>query len=330
MADWETTNLSASPVKNSEMAAKWMQLEHRASLSRADDLLPEYVGSGGFAYLLCRSRRAFKLATLAMLVSIWHIAGFAHRNNMNPKISGTSPMQIWPAIDLRGGKCVRLRQGDYAQETVFGDDPAAMARQWVEQGADRLHLVDLDGARDGTLANRDAIASILAAVDVPCQLGGGVREQSNIETLLELGLSRLVIGTKAIKEPQWFRDMCERFPHKLALGIDARGGLVATDGWLETSSQSATDLVASYADLPIAAVIYTDIARDGMLSGPNVEAMQQMKQATAFPVLASGGVSCAADVSHLATAGLDGVIVGRALYDGAVTMASILEAAKAT
>jgi phosphoribosylformimino-5-aminoimidazole carboxamide ribotide isomerase len=237
-------------------------------------------------------------------------------------------MQIWPAIDLRGGKCVRLRQGDYAQETVFGDDPAAMARQWVEQGADRLHLVDLDGARDGTLANREAIASILSAVEVPCQLGGGVREQANIEALLELGLSRLVIGTKALKEPDWFREMCQRFPEKLALGIDARNGFVATDGWLETSDMTATDMVQSFDDLPIAAVIYTDIARDGMLSGPNIEAMQQMKQATQFPVIASGGVSVVNDVTQLATAGLDGVIIGRALYDGVVTLPDALEAAK--
>jgi phosphoribosylformimino-5-aminoimidazole carboxamide ribotide isomerase len=236
-------------------------------------------------------------------------------------------MQIWPAIDLRGGKCVRLRQGDYAQETVFGEDPAAMARQWVEQGAERLHLVDLDGARDGTLANREAISAIVAAVDVPCQLGGGVREQANIEALLQLGLARLVIGTKALKQPDWFRDMCRQFPHKLALGIDARDGLVATDGWLETSDMPATELVASFAELPIAAVIYTDIARDGMLSGPNTEAMQQMKRATQFPVIASGGVSRADDVTHLAEAGLDGVIIGRALYEGAVTLADALEAA---
>ena len=238
-------------------------------------------------------------------------------------------MQIWPAIDLRGGKCVRLQQGDYARETVFGDDPAAIARQWVGQGAQRLHLVDLDGARDGKLANREAISAIVLAVDVPCQLGGGVRERENIEALLELGLSRLVIGTKALKEPDWFREMCRAFPDKLALGIDARDGFVATDGWLETSNMAATELVRQFADEPVAAVIYTDIARDGMLSGPNVDAMQQMKQATEFPVIASGGVSKVDDVARLAEAGLDGVIIGRALYEGAVSLPAALEAVQA-
>src|SRR5262245_57882393 len=183
-----------------------------------------------------------------------------------------SAMQIWPAIDLRGGKCVRLRQGDYSQETVYGDDPAEMARQWVNQGASCLHLVDLDGARDGTNANLAAVKAIVSAVQVPCELGGGIRDEATIRTLLGLGLMRLVVGTRALKEPDWFREVCRRYPGQLALGIDAKGGFVATDGWLKTSSTSAIDLARQFEGEPIAAIIYTDIARDGMLQGPNFRA----------------------------------------------------------
>ncbi len=156
-------------------------------------------------------------------------------------------MQIWPAIDLRGGKCVRLQQGDYARETVFGEDPAATARHWVDEGGQYLHLVDLDGARAGGVANWDSIAAILAAVDVPCELGGGVRDQQTIARLLDMGLQRVVIGTLAIKQPDWFRQMCALFPGRLVLGIDARGGLVATEGWLETSHVRAVELAQGFA-----------------------------------------------------------------------------------
>src|SRR5690606_9458041 len=154
----------------------------------------------------------------------------------------------------------------------FGDNPAEMARRWVSEGAECLPLVDLDGAKDGQLANRDAIAAIVSAVDVPCELGGGIREESTIRELLDLGLSQLVIGTKALKQPDWFRAMCRLFPQKLAIGIDARDGRVATDGWLETSEVAATDLARQLADAPVAAIIYTDIARDGMMQGPNLDA----------------------------------------------------------
>src|SRR5262245_2797753 len=177
-------------------------------------------------------------------------------------------MRVWPAIDLRGGKCVRLRQGDYQRETVYGDDPAAMARQWVGQGARCLHLVDLDGARDGSTANFQAVRQIVSAVDVPCELGGGIRDEETIAGYLKLGLSRLVVGTRALKEPDWFRQMSRRFPGQLALGIDAKGGLVATDGWLATSTTSAIDLARQFAAEPLAAIVYTDISRDGMLQGP--------------------------------------------------------------
>ncbi|MCC9605284.1 1-(5-phosphoribosyl)-5-[(5-phosphoribosylamino)methylideneamino]imidazole-4-carboxamide isomerase [Blastopirellula sp. JC732] len=238
-------------------------------------------------------------------------------------------MQIWPAIDLRGGKCVRLQQGDYNRETVFGDDPADMAKRWVEQGAECLHLVDLDGAKDGQVSNRNAIAAILAAVNIPCELGGGIRDEETIKTLLDLGMARLVIGSKAVREPDWFEEMCMRYPGKLALGIDARDGLAATDGWLETSNVSAITLAQKYEHLPIAAVIYTDIATDGMMSGPNVPAMAEMKASIRFPVVASGGVTTVEDVAQLAAAGLDGAIVGRTLYEGKMTVSAAVEAARA-
>jgi phosphoribosylformimino-5-aminoimidazole carboxamide ribotide isomerase len=236
-------------------------------------------------------------------------------------------MQIWPAIDLRGGKCVRLVQGDYRRELVFGEAPAAMARSLVEQGAECLHLVDLDGARDGRPTNLDSVRSILSEVDVPCELGGGIRNEATIATLLELGLSRLVIGTKALREPDWFRGIARRFPGRLVLGIDARDGRVATDGWLETSSVPAVDLAKQFDDEPLAAIVYTDIAKDGMLEGPNVAAMREMQQAVRLPVVASGGVTTADDVARLAAAGLAGCIIGRALYEGKLTLAEALHAA---
>jgi len=227
-------------------------------------------------------------------------------------------MKIWPAIDLRGGNCVRLKQGDYNQETIFGEDPGGMASQWCSQGAECMHLVDLDGARDGLWINQDAVRSIVEAIDVPCQLGGGVREESTIELLLGLGVSRLIVGTKALKEPDWFSSMVEKFPHQLALGIDARDGMVATDGWLETSETTAISLAQQFAGQSVAAIIYTDIARDGMMQGANVAGMAEMKQATSIPVIASGGVTTLEDVRQLRDAGLDGAIIGRSLYDGVI------------
>lgn len=236
-------------------------------------------------------------------------------------------MQIWPAIDLRGGKCVRLQQGDYARETVYHDDPAEMARHWIDQGGEYLHLVDLDGARDGKPANLEAVRRIVSAVDVPCELGGGIRSEAAIRELLDLGLSRLVIGTLAIKQPGWFKQMCREFPGKLVLGIDARDGNVATDGWLETSSMKATDLAAEFDGEPLAALVYTDIATDGMLQGPNVEAMREMAEAISIPLIASGGVSCADDVAQLATTGAAGCIIGKALYESKLTLQEALAAA---
>lgn len=235
--------------------------------------------------------------------------------------------EIWPAIDLRGGRCVRLRQGDYGRETVFGDDPAAMARQWVEQGAQRLHLVDLDGARSGRVENWASLEAIVRAVAVPCELGGGIRDEATIRRLLDLGLSRLVIGTLALKQPDWFRRMAGQFAGQLALGIDAREGLVASEGWLETSQTPAAELAGQFAGQPLAAVIYTDISTDGMLAGPNLEAIARMQQAVDVPLVASGGVSQASDVARLAALGVSGCIIGRALYEGKLSLAAALAAA---
>lgn len=236
-------------------------------------------------------------------------------------------MQLWPAIDLRDGKCVRLQQGDYGRETVFAPNPSEVARRFVQLGAKRLHLVDLDGARDGRLVNAEAIREIVATAGVPCQLGGGIRDEETIDSLLTLGLSRLVIGTQAVKQPDWFRQMCQRHPGRLCLGIDARDGMVATDGWLETSEMAAVELAVRMRELPLAAVIYTDIARDGMLAGVNLPAMAEMKQRFAGEVVASGGVTSLDDVRSLSQAGLDGCIVGRALYEGRLQLEPLLAVA---
>jgi phosphoribosylformimino-5-aminoimidazole carboxamide ribotide isomerase len=236
-------------------------------------------------------------------------------------------MQIWPAIDLLNGKCVRLQQGDYTRETVFSDDPAAVARGFQSQGARHLHLVDLDGAREGRPVNAELVRRIVAAVDMECELGGGIRTEESIETLLATGLERLVLGTSALKQPDWFAAMCRKYPHRLVLGIDARDGMVATEGWLETSSTPATELADQFTDLPLAAIIYTDIATDGMLAGPNLVAMAEMQQHVAVPVVASGGVTTAGDVRKLAQIGMAGAIVGRALYAGTLSLPDALTAA---
>ncbi|NOY29905.1 MAG: 1-(5-phosphoribosyl)-5-[(5-phosphoribosylamino)methylideneamino]imidazole-4-carboxamide isomerase [Planctomycetes bacterium] len=237
-------------------------------------------------------------------------------------------MQIWPAIDLLSGKCVRLEQGDYARETVFSDDPVAVALQFQSQGAKHLHLVDLDGARDGKPTNFEVVRAIVEAVDMECELGGGVRSQETIETLLDTGLNRLVLGTSALKNADWFREMCRQFPGQLVLGIDARNGLVATDGWLETSDTPATTLADQFREVPLAAIVYTDIATDGMLAGPNVAAMAEMQKHVDTPVVASGGVTSASDVQQLAEAGLAAAIIGRALYAEKLTLPEALVAAR--
>ena len=236
-------------------------------------------------------------------------------------------MQVWPAIDLRGGKCVRLRQGDYRQETIFAESPGAIARQFADQGARHLHIVDLEGAREGLPVNLPGVQEILAAVDIETELGGGIRDEQSVQELLEFGLSRLVIGTSALKDPEWFRDACRQHPGKLVLGIDARDGRAATDGWLNTSNVTAIELAEQFANEPLAAIIYTDIATDGMMRGPNIPAMAEMQAAVDVPIVASGGVTTLDDVARLADAGMAGCIIGRALYEGTLSLSDAIRVA---
>jgi len=236
-------------------------------------------------------------------------------------------VEIWPAIDIRGGKCVRLCQGDYSREIVFDSDPVAVAQHWVAQGARRLHIVDLDGAKKGEPVNVTIICQIFQEVGVPCQFGGGVRREDTISQLLEAGASRVVIGTRGIKDPDWFRDMARKFPNRIVLGLDARGGQAATNGWLETSSRTAAEIVAEFANEPIAAVVFTDISADGMLSGVNIETLRQMQRYVNFPLIASGGVTTLDDVRALKAVGVTGCIIGRALYEGRLSLPEVLAAA---
>ncbi len=230
-------------------------------------------------------------------------------------------MQVIPAIDLRRGRCVRLRQGDYGRETVFGEDPAAMAARWESEGASRIHLVDLDGAKAGRPVNVEAVRAILGRVRIPCQLGGGVRDEATILAWFESGLDRVIVGTQALRDPAWFRSMAERHPGRLILGLDAKDGRVATAGWLDVSSVEAATLAHQFDDLPLAGVIYTDIARDGMLEGPNLETTEALARQLRAPVTASGGVGRLEDLEALARLPVAACIVGRALYDGRFTLA---------
>jgi phosphoribosylformimino-5-aminoimidazole carboxamide ribotide isomerase len=242
---------------------------------------------------------------------------------------GEAIMQVIPAIDLRGGYCVRLRQGDFAQETVFGDDPAAVAARWESEGAERIHLVDLDGARAGRPVNVEAVRKIVAGVQVPCQLGGGLRDQATIAAWLDAGLERVVVGTQALRDPAWFARMAEDYPGQLILGLDARNGLVAAEGWADVSTVPALSLARRFNDLPLAAIIYTDIARDGTLEGPNLDGIATLAQAVQTPVIASGGVGGIADLDHLAALPIAGCVVGRALYEGRFTLRDAIQRASA-
>ena len=239
-------------------------------------------------------------------------------------------MQLYPAIDILGGKCVRLRQGDYKQETVFADNPVEMAHKWKDAGAEWLHLVDLDGAKDGRPVNHEVVKSIVAATGLPCQMGGGIRSVDSIRFAIEeLGLSRIIVGTKALREPDWFAEQCVAFPDKLALGLDAKDSKVATEGWLEVSEVSAMDLARQFTNVPISAVIYTNIANDGMMQGVDPATLQDLKALSQMPlpVIASGGVTTMADLENLKQIAdevptLIGAIVGRAIYEGTIDVAS--------
>jgi phosphoribosylformimino-5-aminoimidazole carboxamide ribotide isomerase len=237
-------------------------------------------------------------------------------------------MLILPAIDLRGGQCVRLRQGDYSQETVFGSDAAAVARDWVSQGARALHIVDLDGAREGRPINVAQIQAIVRAADVPCQLGGGLRSREHIEQVLAWGINRVILGTRALKDAAWFESIVQAFPERIVLGLDARNGLVATHGWMEVDQTPALEVARRCATLPLAALVYTDISKDGMLEGANIEVMRELASVTKTPLIASGGVTSLDDVRKLARLGVAGCIIGRALYEGCITLRTAIQVAQ--
>ncbi len=230
-------------------------------------------------------------------------------------------MELWPAIDLRGGKCVRLLQGDYDRETVFGHDPVAMVERFITGGARRLHIVDLDGAKAGGPVQADLIGRMVRAAGVPVQLGGGIRSLDIAQAYAEAGVQRLVVGSVAIERPDLLESLADALPGRIVLGLDARDGLVATRGWLETSRLAAVDVARRHERLPLAAIVYTDIAKDGMMAGPNLAALREMINAVSLPVVASGGVSTVDDIRAVAACNAAGCIVGRALYDGAVTLA---------
>jgi phosphoribosylformimino-5-aminoimidazole carboxamide ribotide isomerase len=235
---------------------------------------------------------------------------------------------LYPAIDLKDGQAVRLLRGEMATATVFNDDPAAQARAFEAAGFEWLHLVDLNGAFEGRPVNRAAVEAILAAVAIPAQLGGGIRDMATIEAWLEAGVARVILGTVAVKDPELVRAACRRFPGRIALGIDARGGRVAVEGWAEASEIETLELARRFEDAGAAAVIYTDISRDGALQGVNVEATAALAGATELPVIASGGVAALGDIEALmavAKDGIQGAIIGRALYDGRLDPAAALE-----
>lgn len=244
-----------------------------------------------------------------------------------------SSFEVWPAIDVLGGQCVRLSQGRYDDVTVYDADPAAVARRFAALGAARLHVVDLDGARAGRPSNVEAVRRVVeAAGDAPVELGGGLRDLAGVESALALGVDRVVIGTAALRDPALVREAARRFPGRVAVGVDARDGYVAVEGWLETSEARVVDLARRFEDAGVVALVHTDIARDGLLSGPNLEATAELAEAVSIPVVLSGGVSSVADLeaaARTAARGVRAAIVGRALYTGDVDLSRALRAVEA-
>ena len=238
-------------------------------------------------------------------------------------------MDVIPAIDLLDGRCVRLYQGDYNKSQVFNENPVDVAKQWVEQGATLLHVVDLDGAKAGSVVNQSAIEAIAEAVSVPIQLGGGLRDRNTVKQVINLGVRRVILGTIAVEKPQLVKELCQEFTGQIAIGIDARNGKVATRGWIETSEVLATDLAIQMQEFGASAIIYTDIQRDGTLSGPNFDALRELASAIDIPIIASGGVSSMTDLLSLLALeaqGVTGTIVGRALYTGDISLFEALRA----
>ena len=241
-------------------------------------------------------------------------------------------MNLYPAIDLKDGNCVRLLRGEMDAATVFNNDPGDQARAFKEAGFKKIHLVDLNGAFEGKPVNAAAVESILANTDVPAQLGGGIRDLKTIEMWLDKGISRVILGTIALRDPQIIKDACKAFPGHIAVGIDARDSMVAVEGWAETSETSALDLAQKFEDAGVEAIIYTDIDRDGALQGVNVEATAALAEKISIPVIASGGVASIKDIEELLkvkSSGIEGVIIGRALYDGRIDPAAALKLVEA-
>lgn len=237
-------------------------------------------------------------------------------------------MHIIPAIDLRGAKCVRLIQGDYHRQIDYRDDPVEQAREFSEAGAEWLHIIDLDGAKLGKPVNTDAIAAVAALGLFKIEVGGGLRDEESIKQLLDIGVERVIVGTKAVDDFEWFAEMAEKFSGRIVLGLDARGSTVATHGWTRDGSKSLLEFAADAVKLPIAAIIYTDISKDGMMAGPNFERTKALIDAVDVPIVASGGVSRISDITKLVELGADAAIVGRSLYEGALSLAEAIEAAK--
>ena len=238
-------------------------------------------------------------------------------------------MEVIPAIDLLAGRCVRLYQGDYDQVQTFGENPVEVARQWQEEGATYLHVVDLDGAKAGQPVNLAAIKAIARAIDIPVQVGGGLRDRASLVSLLNLGVRRIILGTIAVEQPELVTQLCQEFPDQIVVGIDARAGKVATRGWIETSEVLATELAQRMEIAGAAAIIYTDIYRDGTMQGPNLEALRELAGAIEIPIIASGGVSSVRDLLSLLSLeplGVTGAIVGKALYTGEVSLKEAIRA----
>lgn len=225
-------------------------------------------------------------------------------------------MIIFPAIDILDGKCVRLIQGDYNKEVVYDDNPVQMAQQWEEKGAAFIHIVDLNGAKSGESVNKQIIVDIAKAVGVPIQVGGGIRTMETVRDYIENGVARVIVGTAAVTDPEFLREAVEAYGDKIAVSLDARNGYIATDGWTDTSGVTALELVKELEELGVKTIVYTDIAKDGMLQGPNLEEQKAINKATTIDVIASGGVTTVEDVANLRKLNMYGCIIGKALYDG--------------
>ncbi len=240
----------------------------------------------------------------------------------------TDNLIVIPAIDIKAGRCVRLKQGQMSDETVFSDTPEEMALKWFEQGAERLHMVDLDGAVHGRPVNQEVIKRIVSAIPIPVQLGGGIRDMPTLEAYFELGLHYIILGTVAYKDPEFVKQACDEFPGRIIIGIDARGDRVAVEGWTEEVSLTPVKIAEQFEGDDVSAIVYTDIHRDGMKTGPNVEGTRAMARSTLIPVIASGGISGIRDVLDimpLSEDGVIGMITGRALYDGALDLAEAIQ-----